>query len=319
MKQKRKINQRTKAVFPILIWSVITLWCAIFLFMVAWGLMTSFKSAAGFEENSYWLLPWQTHVQKVGIPGLPALDYWQDNWAFDNYIKVLSKDTFWVLDRYGKQVYFLEMLFNTLYYVIVYGFAAIIGPMLCSYIYAKYHQRVRWVNIAWILVLVNMYVPLSASLAASLKLAMQLRIYDNLYLFMLTFIGGFDSNFLIYYAIWKGLSWEYAEAAFMDGASHWTVLVKVMFPMTLTVFWVLFVSRIIALWADYQTAMVFLPSYPTLAYGVYSFQFNSTEADKTGTPIRLAALYAVALPMFALFMIFKEKMMGSLTMGGLKG
>lgn len=314
MKEKHKIDKRAKAVFPILIWSVITLWCAIFLFMIAWGFMTSLKSYDGFEWNSYWLMPWQTVLT---FPGEDPIVW--ENWALDNYITALSPDNFWVLDRAGEKVLFLEMLFNTLYYVIVYGFAAIIGPMLCSYIYAKYHQRVRWVNIAWILVLVNMYVPLSASLAASLNLAMQLHIYDNLYLFMLTFVGGFDSNFLIYYAIWKGLSWEYAEAAFMDGASHWTVLVRVMFPMTLTVFWVLFVSRIIALWTDYQTAMVFLPSYPTLAYGVYSFQFNNTNLETAGPPIKLAALYAVAVPMFTLFMIFKEKMMGSLTMGGLKG
>ena len=261
MSSKQKIDKRAKAFFPILIWSVITLWCAIFLFMVGWGLMTSFKSKFGFDWNSYWFMPWETRVDQVIIPGVLEVHESYANWALDNYIVALSPDNFWVLDRAGNSVYFLEMLFNTLYYVIVYGFAAIIGPMLCSYIYAKYHQRVRWVNLAWILVLVNMYVPLSASLAASLKLAMQLHIYDNLYLFMLTFIGGFDSNFLIYYAIWKGLSWEYAEAAFMDGASHWTVLVKIMFPMTLTVFWVLFVSRVIALWTDYQTATVGLMCY----------------------------------------------------------
>ena len=319
MKTKTKIDKRAKAFFPILIWSIITLWCVIFLFMIAWGLMTSFKSKFGFDTNSYWLMPWQTHVFEEIIPDVLYVDEWVDNWALDNYFTALSKDNFWVRDKAGDPVYFGEMLFNTLYYVIVYAFAGIIGPMLCSYIYAKYHQRVRWTKLVWILVLVNMYVPLSASLAASLKLAMQLKIYDNLFLFMLTFIGGFDGNFLIYYAIWKGLSWEYAEAAFMDGASHWTVLIKIMFPMTLTVFWVLFISKVIALWTDYQTAMVFLPSYPTLAYGVYSFQFNSTNLETAGAPIRLAALYAVAVPMFALFMIFKEKMMGSLTMGGLKG
>ena len=103
----------------------------------------------------------------------------------------------------------------------------------------------------------------------------------------------------------------------MDGAGHLTVLLKIMFPMTVTIFGVLFLTNIITLWADYQTPMVFLPSHPTLAYGVFSFQ-NSVEAGSS-VPIKIASLIAVAIPMFVLFMIFKEKMMGSLTMGGLKG
>ena len=150
-----------------------------------------------------------------------------------------------------------------------------------------------------------------------MTLAMKLGIYDNIFLFSLASFGGFGSNFLIYYAIWKGLSWDYAEAAFMDGAGHFTVLIKIMFPMTVTIFGVLFLTNVIALWADYQTPMVFLPSYPTLAYGVFSFQ-NSVEAGAS-VPIKIASLIAVATPMFVLFMIFKDKMMGSLTMGGLKG
>ena len=123
---------------------------------------------------------------------------------------------------------------------------------------------------------------------------------------------------MIYYAIWKGLSWEYAEAAFIDGASDFSVFIKIMFPMTTTVFGVLFVTQVITLWSDYQTPMVFLPSFPTLAYGVYTFQSN-VESGASAVPIKIASLIAVAIPMFALFMAFKNKMMGSLTLGGLKG
>ncbi len=310
VKTKKK-NNRAKAVFPIAVWSLIALWCFIFLFMVAWGLMTSMKSDMGFANNSYGFPPFTIELEDkfVGKISYPA-------WEPENYIKVF--DALWVFDRQGNKVYFLEMMFNTLYYCIVYALIAVIAPMLCSYVYAKYHKNVPWVNIAWILVLITMYVPLSASLAASLKLAMDLHIYDNLFLFVVASFGGFGSEFLIYYAIWKGLSWDYAEAALMDGASHWTILLKVMFPMTLTVFWVLVITKVIALWTDYSTPMIFLPSYPTLAYGVYRLQTNGTEVG-VSRQVRLAALFMVAVPMFTLFIIFKDKMMGSLTMGGLKG
>lgn len=316
MKTAKKRNQRAKAFFPILIWTLIVLWCFIFLLLVAWGIMTSFKSKFGFDWNSYWIPPAYIE-QNLTLPGGIIVNNKEAAWAFDNYIVALKN--LWVLDKAGNQVFFDKMLIYTLYYCIVYGFVAVFAPMLCSYIYAKYSKRVRWTKVVWILVLISMYVPLSASLAASLKLAMELGIYDNLVLFVVASFGPFGGDFLIYYATWKGLSWEYAEAALMDGAGHTTIMLRIMFPMTITVFWVLFVTKVIALWTDYSTPMVFLPSYPTLAYGVYRLQQNTTNLETAGVPIRLAALYAVAIPMFALFMIFREKMMGSLTMGGLKG
>ncbi|MBQ4269303.1 MAG: carbohydrate ABC transporter permease [Clostridia bacterium] len=315
-KKKNPIVKRSKAFFPIAIWCLILAWCLLFLFLVAWGLMTSFKSKFGFDWNSYGIPPFYIEFD-VQITDTIVAQVKEKAWAFDNYIVAFKN--LWVLDKSGNQVFFGKMLIFTLYYCIVYAFVAVVAPMLCSYVYTKYSKRVPWVKAVWILVLISMYVPLSASLAASLKLAMELGIYDNIFLFVIASFGPFGGDFLIYYAIWKGLSWEYAEAAFMDGASHWTVLIKVMFPMTITVFWVLFVTKIIALWTDYSTPMVFLPSYPTLAYGVYRLQQNTTNLETAGVPIRLAALFAIAVPMFTLFMVFKEKMMGSLTMGGLKG
>ena len=300
--QKRSSGMRkikgSKSFFPIAIWSLILLWVIVFIFMFIWTFIAANKSLVNFFMDSVWL---------------PKKEY--GGWQWKNWGLAFSQMKIRISS--GRWVYFPEMLFNTLVYVIGYGFVSVLGPMLTSYVYAKYAKRVRWAKIAWLLTLVTMYVPISASLAASITLAMKLNIYDNLVLFALASFGGFGSNFLIYYAIWKGLSWEYAEAAFMDGAGHFTVLIKIMFPMTVTIFGVLFLTNVIALWADYQTPMVFLPSHPTLAYGVFSFQ-SSVDAGSS-VPIKIASLLAVAAPMFVLFLIFKDKMMGSLTMGGLKG
>lgn len=302
MKNKRntgtKKSDERRAFFPIAVWSVMLIWVILFFVMYIWAFSAANKTIINFFMDSVWF---------------PKKEF--GGWEWGNWLQVFTDMKIRVSS--GEWVYFPTMLMNTLVYVIGYGFVSVLGPMFTSYIYAKYAKRVRWAKIAWVLTLISIYVPISASLAASISLAMQLGIYDHLILFALASFGGFGNNFLIYYAIWKSLSWEYAEAAFMDGAGHLTVLLKIMFPMTVTIFGVLFLTNIIALWADYQTPMVFLPSHPTLAYGVFSFQ-NSVEAGSS-VPIKIASLIAVAIPMFVLFMIFKEKMMGSLTMGGLKG
>ena len=299
-KNNDRINKsdERKAVFPVAVWSVMLIWVSVFFVMYVWAFSAANKSIINFFMDSVWL---------------PQKEF--GGWQWKNWLQVFTDMKIRISS--GEWVYFSRMLLNTLIYVIGYGFVSVLGPMLTSYVYTKYAKRVRWAKIAWLLTLISIYVPISASLAASMTLAMKLGIYDNIFLFSLASFGGFGHNFLIYYAIWKGLSWDYAEAAFMDGAGHFTVLIKIMFPMTVTIFGVLFLTNVIALWADYQTPMVFLPSYPTLAYGVFSFQ-NSVEAGAS-VPIKIASLIAVATPMFVLFMIFKDKMMGSLTMGGLKG
>lgn len=295
---KNKKSQYATSPFMISVWIVMLLWTIVFFIMFGWSFIAANKSHINFYMDAV---------------GLPKKEF--GGWQWGNWLKVFTDMKIRVSS--GEWVYFPEMLKNTLVYVLGYGFLAVLGPTLTSYVFAKYSKRVGWTKIAWWLTLITMYVPVSASLAASLTLAMKLRTYNNIILFGFTFLGGFGNNFLIYYAIWKGLSWEYAEAAFMDGAGHFTVLVKIMFPMTITIFGVLYLTQIITLWADYYTPMVYLPSYPTLAYGVFDYQ-NSVEAGAT-IPIKIASLLVVSLPMFTLFMIFKEKMMGSLTIGGLKG
>ncbi|MBO5480650.1 MAG: carbohydrate ABC transporter permease [Clostridia bacterium] len=300
MKGKGLFNNRNRAFFPIAIWVLMFVWCAIFFVMFFWGILTSLKT-----QTSFWMDP----------VGLPMEEF--GGWRFDNYLLVFQ----YVRQNIpaGRWVYLPEMLYNTLFYCLVYGLIILIGPMITSYVYSKYAKKEPWVRIVWIIFMINTYVPLSASLGASIRLAMQMGYYDNLYLFTFVHLSGFGGSFLIYYAIWKGLSWDYAEAAIMDGAGPWTVFLRVMFPMTKTVFIVLYVTEIVGLWANYTTPMIYLRSYPTLAVGVFNFQQSYEAGAASSVPVKVAALITVAVPMFALFMVFREKMMGTLTLGGLKG
>ena len=292
-------GKRLLAPFPILVWTLTLLWCVIFLSMFFWGFIQSFKDPVNF---------WFDAV------GFPKSEY--GGWRFDNYLVAFKNVKIYV--RSGRWVYIPEMMYNTLFYCLVYGAVAVIGPMMTSYVYAKYSKRCPWVRLVWVIILINLYVPINASLGAQIRMAMQFGYYDNMYYLLITACSGFNANFLIYYATWKGLSWDFAEAAMIDGAGPWKIFFKIMLPMTGNIFLVLFVSQIIAYWSDYQTPMVFLPSHPTLAYGVYNFQ-QSFEAGASEPPVKLAALITVAVPVFVLFMIFRTKMMSSLTVGGLKG
>lgn len=297
MKEKLTVikRKRNRQAFPLIVTICLCVWCAIFLFLLAWGVMTAFKDAENYIYDSV---------------GLPWSEY---GWKYQNFFKVFEEMEK-ILIVNGRHVSILEVVYNTVFYCVVYGVVMVIFPMTTSYVYAKYSKRVKWTKFIWIVVLINMYVPISASMATFMLLTMRLGIYDNLYLYIVTSMGGFGGCFLIYYATWKGLSWEYAEAAFIDGAGHFQVYTGIMFPMTLTIFAVLCTTDIISLWQQYESLLLYLPSYPTLAVTV----FNLTHLNITAT-VRMASLILLAIPMTVVFIFMKDKMMGSLTLGGLKG
>ncbi|MDE6372992.1 MAG: ABC transporter permease subunit, partial [Clostridia bacterium] len=123
--------------------------------------------------------------------------------------------------------------------------------------------------------------------------------------------------FLVFFARFKSLSNEYMEAAYVDGASELQVLTRVMLPLVKTVFATVFLIKFVEYWNDYQTPLLYMPSYPTLAVGVYNLSYT-TVGVMSYTPMRMAACIILLVPIFVLFIIFKDKLMGNLTAGGVK-
>ena len=98
---KKNSLKNNLSVFTVSVWVVICLWAVIFLFMLGWGIVQSFKDVAGF-----WFDP----------VGFPKKEY--GGWKFSNYTMLWQK--FRVKTSAG-WVYLPEMLMNTLIYCIFYG------------------------------------------------------------------------------------------------------------------------------------------------------------------------------------------------------
>ena len=74
----------------------------------------------------------------------------------------------------------------------------------------------------------------------------------------------------------------------------------------------------ITYWNDYTTAMIFLPNMPTIAYGLQYFTSSSLNEAST-LPVKIAACTMVIIPIFIVFVIFKDKLIGNMAVGGIKG
>ena len=297
-KKRRKLRIKGN-IFPTVAWIAVALWCLIFLGLLFWAFINSLKTYINFYEDPLFF--------PKGGTGY--------GWKFSNYAAAFSALQIF---REGREIMAPEMLLNSLLYAGGSGVVSVITACLASYILAKY-SYLKWVRGLWVIVLITNYLPISSSLAANIKLLTDLGLYDSLLGVIFWQCGAFGYIFLIYYATWKSVSWSYAEAAFIDGAGHFRTMLLIMWPMTRTIFGVLFIQQFITLWNDYMTPIIYLPSYPNLSYGAYQFQFSVADVNIATPPIQIAGLLMLALPVFILFLIFRNKLMGSLTLGGLKG
>ena len=60
-----------------------------------------------------------------------------------------------------------------------------------------------------------------------------------------------------------------------------------------------------------------MPTHPTLSYGVY-FMSQYGNNEMAHEPMRIASCFITTIPIMILFVIFRNKIMGNLTMGGVK-
>lgn len=264
---------------------------------VIWMLYSSFKEGFDYLVNSF---------------SLPQ------KWTFENYIevvKVLEVDVV----VYGKGIVtynIIDMILYSLVYTFGMSIMGVLVPAITSYALAKY--KFPGSRALYSLGLIVMIIPIVGSMPSQMQIFKIFNIYDNLLLFILVSAGPFGFNFFLLYGAWKSIPWDYAEAAYIDGGGHWTIMLRIMFPMMIPTFTALFVLGFIGAWNDYQTPYIWLPSTPNMASGLFTFQSTASSLGLP-TPTVLAGFVIVAIPSSVLFLVFQKVITSQFTMGGLKG
>ena len=161
-----------------------------------------------------------------------------------------------------------------------------------------------------------MVMPMVGNTTAMITLMRRFCIYDTIWGMWLKGLTFANTYFLIFYAFFSGTSDTYAEAAQLDGASYFRVMFTIYLPLAIKTISTVFLLQFVAMYNDYNTSLLYIPTHPTLAYAVLIFggQFNS-GAD---VPFNFAAAMALATPMVIVFVIFKNKLMGNISVGGVK-
>lgn len=110
---------------------------------------------------------------------------------------------------------------------------------------------------------------------------------------------------------------ELIDAAVMDGADHWKVLWKVLFPLSRPTLLSYVVLSAIWTWNEFLLVIVMATkdTIRTLPVGLALF----VGAHKTQVPLYAAGSLIVALPMVLLFLLFQREFIRGMTSGSIRG
>lgn len=209
---------------------------------------------------------------------------------------------------------FLDMILNSVIYSCGTTFLGIMSSTFLAYAVSKYEFKLK--GFLYALALFVMTIPIYGSAPAYYKLIKWLK-WDNTWFYLLSTAGGFGFNFIIIHSFFEGVSKEYAEAAFMDGAGHFRVFLQVMLPMAIPAIMAVVITTFIGNWNDYMTPLLYIKNKATLSSGLYYFKENSNH--NAADHIYYAGLLISLLPVLVLFICFQNTIMEKVYAGGLKG
>lgn len=286
--QKIKSERITFGVYYVLF----TLVAIMFLYPIVSTFFNSLKSDVDLVKNP---------------TGLPT-----EWWRIENYIKVFSE---FKVQITTVEVNYFGMLWNSFWMTGVRLTVNLASSVLLAYPIAKFKFPGK--NFLYGVVIFVNTIPILGSGAAGYKLLKSLHMLDNPWLIWISWCGGFDYAFIIFYGTFRGISDSYIESASLDGANNFTIMFKIMMPQALPSIVALAITQAIPMWNDYSTSMINLPKYPNLGYGIYKFEPGPyVQYD---TAVYYSAVIISMLPPMILYAANQKFILSSLSVGGLKG
>lgn len=243
---------------------------------------TSFKDQSGFLNN-----PWS-------ISSLFNLD---------NYI-TLFESSF--------ATYFINSVTISLISVVL----VVIFASLVSYPLAKIKFRLS--QPVFLLFLVGMMIPVHTTLIPVFVLTQEIGLYNNLWGLLGPYVAfALPVSVIIFVQFMKDIPNELIEAAKIDGAGHFGIFWRVLFPLLTPAISTVFIYNFIHTWNEFIFALVLIQSDSemTLPLGLREF-YGEFSVD---IPAMMAALTLASLPLLLVYFFAQKRIVEGLAAGSVKG
>lgn len=262
---------------------------------LAWVVMASFKTSSEFYMN-----PWK----------LP------DSFNFNNFVDAIKRA------KMGQ--YFMNSIIVTALAIVILLVVALPAAYVLSRFEFKSKKLVNLLVMGGLFINVNyIVVPIFLMLLDWNKKVKVLTGLSNVFInnrFMLALVYAATAlPFTIYLlrGYFKTLPRAFEEAAWIDGASHFETMTKVMIPMAKPSIITIILFNFLSFWNEYIIALTLMPGdMKTLPVGLVNLQQAARGAANPG-PL-YAGLVIVMLPTLILYMFVQKQLTEGMTLGGIK-
>lgn len=245
----------------------------------------SLKSAAELAQTSVWSLPKSV--------------------TLENYREVLA----------NPNVSFLLFFRNT---VVIAGFCTlgvVLSSSMVAYAFARVQFRGR--DRLFIVLLSTMMLPGIVTMIPTYVLYKYLHWVNTFYpLTVPAFLGGGAFNVFLLRQFFLSVPVELDEAAKLDGASHWTILTRIIMPLSGPALATVGVFTFIGSWRDFMGPLIYLNDVnkQTLELGLSTYA--SLRAEQWH--LLMAGSVLVTIPLIIIFLIGQRYFVKGIVMSGMK-
>lgn len=252
------------------------------LFPLYWMAATSLKS-------SYELLSAPTAL----LPASPAWSNYAEAWRSSN---------------------FARQMFNSFFVALSVCFAQIVTSAMAGYCLAR--LRPRGGNVVFFIFLMTIMLPFQTLVVPVFVMLAKVGWIDTYQALILPTAANAFGIYL-FRQFFLSLPVELEEAALVDGASRWTILWNVLFPLARPAATTVFLLTFVAEWNDLFKPLILTNSQDmrTVQLGLSVFQ----EQFMVEYALLMAAVTIVSLPVFGVFLAAQKRLISAFSTAGLKG
>jgi raffinose/stachyose/melibiose transport system permease protein len=256
------------------------LWFFVVIIPLYWIVVTSFKSSdVYFSANPF------------ALPTAPTME---------NYQLVIESD-------------FLQYFINSLIVAIGAVVPAVAISFMAAFAIVR-GGRTRFLRFSNALFLMGLAIPLQAVIIPVYLIIIKLQLYDTLLALILPQIAfAIPLSVLILANFIRDVPKELFESMRLDGASEWSTLWRLAFPLTRPALVTVTIYNALLIWNNFLLPLILLQSKEkrTLPMALADFQGQYS----VNIPAVLAAVVLTTLPILTLYIFGRRQMLSGLTAG----
>lgn len=240
-------------------------------------------------------------LREANLINIQLPEQWQ---LIENYTEVI---------RDGRLI---RGFFNTTFLTIVSVSVMLIFGSMAAWYFAR-NKRKSTTLLYFISILAILIPP---TIVTNIRLLKVLNIYGS-YVGLICFYVGSFLSFCIFFTTGfiKNIPYQLEESARIDGANHFTVFFKIIFPLLKPILVTSSIFLVLFIWNDFIYPLYFLrdSSKWTLVLGLYNFV--SKFYHHMSWNLIFADVLLVSLPLLIFYFIAQKKIIGGIMAGAVKG